>query len=511
MAMHRSLSPMREKMPIAINNITEERFESYYTHPGGFCEDWLGIKTWSGMRMIMDSVFTNQRTSVRACHGLSKTITAAAIAVTFLNLFDQSVVITTAPTNRLVQKLLWKEIRGIYSRVKLAGRCLEAEIKVAPEWYMIGFSTDNASGLEGFHAPCILWILDEAKGLPKWLYTSMEGSFTGGFSRALEISTTDGADQSSEFRRHHEKDRVRWNPIHFSAMDSPFIAVEDFPEHKNRLNTKLYEYGKPKTGTEWPLELAGKIQITDKNWLVDRLEDWGERDPQMVETKVWGEFSAEDTDNVIPLAWVEAAVNAEVTVKRYDRRMWGIDVARMGPDKTVIMSKTGRRVEVVDSWRKKRTTETAGKVINMIPANELIKIDADGLGVGVYDMIADAGRPIIGLQSSAKAYEADTYFNLRAEMWWNARELFYEQFKYGDKLSIPDDPELIEDLTGIKYQVNKDGRYQIEDKNQYKKRLERSPDKGDTLVYTLYDPPIGDIEGEYGGEVEREEEGVVLP
>ena len=491
-------------------DISAERFESYYTHPAGFCEDWLELKTWSGMRMIMDSVFKNQRTSVRSNHGMSKTITSAAIAITFLNLFDHSVVITTAPTHRLVQQLLWKEIREIYGRVKLAGRCLQTDVKVEPDWYMIGFSTDNASGIEGFHAPCILWILDEAKGMPSWVYTSMEGSFTGGFSRALEISTTDGADQSCEFRRHHESGRKSWNAIHFSAMDSPFIDLADFPDHKNRVNEKLYEYGKPKTGTEWPLELAGKIQIADKNWVLDRLDDWGERDPQMVETKVWGEFSADDTDNAIPLAWVMSAVDAKVTKKRYDRRMWGIDVARMGADKSVVMSKQGHTVKIEDSWRKKRTTETAGRAIHLIPDNELIKIDADGVGAGVFDMIADAGRPIIGLQSSAKAYEFDTYFNLRAEMWWNARDLFYEQYKYGNKLSIPDDPELIEELTGIKYQVNKDGRYQIEDKAQYKKRLGRSPDKGDTFVYTVYNPPMGEIEGEYDGETGAEEEGVVL-
>ena len=57
-------------------------------------------------------------------------------------------------------------------------------------------------------------------------------------------------------------------------------------------------------------------------------------------------------------------------------------------------------------------------------------------GIGVFDMLAEKGQPVIGLQSSGKAYDSESYFNLRAEMWWTARETFFEQYKYGNKLSI---------------------------------------------------------------------------
>jgi hypothetical protein len=93
---------------------TVSRLYDLQLNPDKFIE-LVGIKPWSGMNWIMESIRDNQRTSVRACHGMSKTVTAAVAAVWFLNLYNNSIVITTAPTNRQVESLLWKEIRAIYS------------------------------------------------------------------------------------------------------------------------------------------------------------------------------------------------------------------------------------------------------------------------------------------------------------------------------------------------------------------------------------------------------------
>ena len=82
---------------------------TYLKHPEFFIEHKLGIKLWSGMRMIIDAVKHNKRTSVRAAHALSKTKCAAAIAVTYLNLYEDAIVVTTAPGNRQIEKLLWKK------------------------------------------------------------------------------------------------------------------------------------------------------------------------------------------------------------------------------------------------------------------------------------------------------------------------------------------------------------------------------------------------------------------
>jgi len=481
-------------------------FVKYYrAHWNKYIEKVLELKTWSGMRYVCEQVQTKQRTSVRAAHGLSKTITGAAIATTFLNLYFPSVVITTAPTNTQVKNLLWKEIGSIYSRQGdiLNGEANLQEVRVAPDWYMLGFSTDKAVRMEGFHSPNILWILDEAKGLPQWVYDAVEGSLTGGFSRVLEISTTDGADQQCPLRVHHTSDRDKWNCAKFSAFDSPFAAPEDFPEYKKHLNPILYKYGKPRKGSEWSIDLSNKIQIVTPEYIRDH-EDWKVKRPDLWQTKILGDYSTQTEYNVIPLEWIESAVNAEVDNSAATERKYGLDVARMGADKSVLTPIFGKVVDWQVSWGKTKTMVTVGKVRQIVGEEDLVQVDSCGVGSGVFDRLAELGQPTIGLDSAATPFDDKTYANLKVEMWFAARERFEQQFEEGNTLSIPDDKGLIEDLSGARYRPRSDGKLIMEDKQVFKKRLGHSPDQGDSFVYGNYIPP--DLELVMEGEATEEDE-----
>jgi len=448
---------------------------------------YMEIKTWSGMRAVVDSVRHYQRTSVRACHGISKTFCASAIAVAFLNVFKPAIVITTAPTEKQVKDLLWKEIGAIYQHKGggLVGSADRLQVRENPEWYMVGFSTDKPFRMEGYHSPNILWVLDEAKGLESWLYDSIEGSMTGGNARILEISTTDGAEQQVPFRNHHERGRG-WNTIHLSALDSPFVDAEAFPEYSQYRNADLFDYGKPRTGTEWPMELAPKIQIATAEWIQDRLDDWEETDPMMVETKVWGEFSMLGTSSCISLKWIESAVEAEIRQKDVPIR-YGLDVARYGGDRSVLTPYHGGYVPDQYVWPMQDTMVTVGKTMIAVEHEEVVQVDSIGLGAPVFDRLVELNQSAIGVNSSARSYQPERFYNFRAELWWNARELFETQYKEGGTVSIPDDPELIEELAAIQYKIHSDGRIIMEDKKEVKKRIGRSPDKADSFVYSAFD------------------------
>jgi len=477
-----------------------ERVRYYRANWTHFIEDACGLRTWSGMRLISESVQNNKRTSVRACHGISKTISSAAIAVTFLNLYWPSIIITTAPTNSQVRNLLWKEIGSIYRKnTDLRGSCLTQEIRIEPDWYMVGFSTDKPYRMEGFHDANILWILDEAKGLDQWLFDAVEGSMTGGQARILELSTTDGADQQSAFRKHHTQERTAWNCIKFSAYDSPFVNPAKFPHAQKYMNQDLFKYGRPKNKSEWPKKLEKEIQITNEADIKDKRKLWEIKRPDLWETKVLGEFSKESEYNLIPLAWVESAINAEVDAGDGITRH-GFDVARMGNDQCVLTTKEGKAVLPQDVWGKKKITWSIGKLMADTLLEDVINVDACGLGSGLFDGLADQGHAAIGLDSAAAAFDPKTYKNLRAEMWFTARAVFEEQYEHGNVISIPNDDELIEDLTGIRYKPLPTGQYIIEGKEEYKKRLGRSPDKGDSFVYCVYIPPL--YEEEYYGEAD---------
>jgi len=501
------LSLQTTKKPISdIAKAQADLEYTYLQHPDFFIEHKLGIKLWSGMRMAIDAVWNNKRVSIRACHAISKTKVAAAIAVTYLNLYEDAIVVTTAPGNRQIEKLLWKEIREIYMRIgkELRGTCLQVEVKCNPESYMIGFATDNATRIEGWHSAHILFILDEAKGIPQWCYDALDGSMSGK-AKMLEISTTDGADQLAPFRQHHTSRRSEWKCINMSAWDSPFVSPATVrKEYKKYLNKKLFAFGKFKNKAEWPIALIEKIQIADDTWIDGREEAWKIDRPELWSCKVIGEFWEQGVDNIIPLAWLLSAVEAEVDKNEFPLT-FGADVARMGDDRSVLteMQNTMETSGIIAIEMKERGILPHASLLRGI-----IKIDADGVGSGVFDRLAELGYACYGLMSGSSAYDRDTFYNYRMEMWWHARAIFERQYKEGNVISIPDDPELIEELSGMKYKIHSDSRRKAELKEEYKKRLGRSPDKGDSFVYCLARVDI--VEGVDDYQEAKEEEGVLL-
>lgn len=92
--------------------------------PVWWCESVLGVKPWSKQIEIMESVRDNPRTAARSCHGAGKSFTAGQVILWFLNAFSPSIVLSTAPTWRQVEKLVWKEVRASHARARSRGRPL---------------------------------------------------------------------------------------------------------------------------------------------------------------------------------------------------------------------------------------------------------------------------------------------------------------------------------------------------------------------------------------------------
>jgi hypothetical protein len=55
-----------------------------------------------------------------------------------------------------------------------------------------------------------------------------------------------------------------------------------------------------------------------------------------------------------------------------------------------------------------------------------------------------------------------------------------------DEASMPDDPELMTELSGRLYEYDKQGRRKVEAKEMFRKRFGRSPDKADALLLAYY-------------------------
>lgn len=475
-----------------------------------FAENYLGLRMWSGMRAMFASVRDHKRTSVRAAHGMSKTTTAAAIALAFYTLRKPAIVMTTAPTFPQVRDLLWKEVGRLWNwnhehaPFAMPGERIQLAVNFTNDWYMRGFSTDRQERMEGQHAPNILWIMDEAKGLPQWVYDAVEGSLTGGYSRALEVSTTDGCEAQTPLMKHHREERRDWNCIDLGAFDSPFVdptdtnlkefVVKHQPDFEPKHNPLLAEYGKATTGTEWPLELQSKIQVNGAEWIADRAEGWAAR-RDTFRTKVGGLFPRQGESAIIPLEWVESAINATVTTVHNSPHVYGMDVAEMGSDSTVLFERRGGRTEKILPWSKVNDAESAARVmLEVRDPKARVQVDAIGVGGKVYGRLAMFPTKFmaVGIDSSAEASDSETYFNAKAEIWFQLAERFERQYKKGNTISIPNDLELIEDLTAMQFVLRPDGRLKVEDKKEFKKRMGRSPDKGDACVYCFAEFDIPD-------------------
>jgi len=144
-----------------------------------------------------------------------------------------------------------------------------------------------------------------------------------------------------------------------------------------------------------------------------------------------------------------------------------------------IIDKKGQHIER-HQWAKAKTTETEGRAKKIVRERKLKRmvVDADGLGLGVYQGLADdLGDRIIPLHGAEKPL-SDEYNNKRTEIWnWVAKDIENEEI-----IAIQDIGYLFADLSGIKQKVNRRGKLQLESKDEYKKRLKHSPDDGDAFV-----------------------------
>ncbi len=198
-------------------------------------------------------------------------------------------------------------------------------------------------------------------------------------------------------------------------------------------------------------------------------------------------------NSLIPHDWIQLAVNnGAVRVFDDDKRQGGLDVARFGRDKTVLIVRKGKKTEKLHQTSDMDTMAVAGWSSKIFDDDELdeLSVDIIGLGSGVYDRLDELGYDVIGVNvgSSPTDDEAkEKFYNLRAEVFWNLRTLFKPNREGKSEISIPDDKELIQELQAITYKFSSEKKIRIESKDEIKKKIGRSPDKADALSLAFFD------------------------
>lgn len=211
-----------------------------------------------------------------------------------------------------------------------------------------------------------------------------------------------------------------------------------------------------------------------------------------------GDFNAGVSDpawQVIPTDWVKAAQAR--WVKREKKGLMtavGFDPSRGGIDKSSVARRHGSwfdEVVTAPGTVTKDGPTAAGFVIPLVRDGACICVDGIGIGSSALDFLVGLNlnvMPVIGSEASPLQTKAGNlrYRNRRAEMYWRLREALDPTSP--DPIALPPDSELLGDLTAPRYKVVTMGRVaaiQINDKDEIRKVLGRSPDKGDSVAMTF--------------------------
>lgn len=209
-----------------------------------------------------------------------------------------------------------------------------------------------------------------------------------------------------------------------------------------------------------------------------------------------GDFKAGMEDSawqLIPTDWVDAAMNRWTDEGRKGPMdAAGVDVARGGRDKTVVSTRYGiwyDRIKALPGAQTPNGAAAAGFVVSCIRDKAVVHVDALGVGgetIGHLETNGIQVDAVVGYDTDSclgrydKATGRLRFRNRRALIHWRFRESLDPVT--GDKIALPPDPELKADLCAPLWKLTAGGIL-VEEKDEIKKRIGRSPDKGDAVIY----------------------------
>jgi hypothetical protein len=244
----------------------------------------------------------------------------------------------------------------------------------------------------------------------------------------------------------------------------------------------------------------------------------------------------DDARQVIPSSWIlaaqerwheRAALYRSGAARRGPQDSLGVDVARGGnmggaevsqggSDELVISPRYGtffdeqkihKGVDINDG------AKAAALILNARRHEAPVHIDVVGVGTSPYDFLRTNSIHTIAVNGSSAARGTDSsgllrFFNYRAELHWRMREALDPAAP--EAIALPPDPQLAADLAAPRWWLGKSG-IQVELKEDIKKRLGRSPDRGEAALLALISTPkremiVGPLQGLPSGSPKSYEE-----
>lgn len=419
--------------------------------------DIFGVTPEPWQKEGLIALAKEDKVSIRSGHGVGKSAFDSWAIFWYMTCHFPCKVPCTAPTMHQLRDVLWGEL-GIWHRkmpeqlrsqfnIKHSDQDMRVTLAGAPnESYAVARAgrKDNPEALQGFHSDNLMFVIDEASGVPDIIFEVAQGALSTPGAKVL--MTANPTRTSGYFYDSHHKLRDRFHVMKVSCFDSSRV---------------------------------------DRQYIDDAKLTYG-LESNAYRVRVLGDFPKAEDDVIIPLEMVEGALEREVAYNENVKPVWGLDVARFGNCRTALAKRQGNRlIEPVKSWHKRNLMEVSGLVAaeyedtpdDLLPGE--ILIDSCGLGAGVLDRMRELGLPVRGINVGETASGRERFTNLKAELWWRCRDWFDQR-----DCSMDDD-RLAGQLSSVKYKYTSSGKIQIESKEQMMQRGVNSPDEADAFVLTF--------------------------
>lgn len=227
-----------------------------------------------------------------------------------------------------------------------------------------------------------------------------------------------------------------------------------------------------------------RIQINyyDNPWFPDVLEQERIEAKRVMTTdeylRIWEGIPYESAESSV-MTRKQVLSAMERNVPRDGGIVVGADIARFGDDRTVFVKREGLQVIDTKILSKKDTQEVASLLVDFAAGGK-INVDDTGVGGGVTDRLRRIGANVQPINFGGSPMDKKKYPDIISEMWFNLAGII-------DKAGLPNDPELLAELSSRHYKYTPDERRKVESKEEYKRRTgRRSPDMADAMILCFY-------------------------
>ncbi len=439
-----------------------ERIRLWREDPITFVRDNFGVEPDAWQAEMLRAFPRHNRLVASACKGPGKTALMSWLGWNFLATRPHCKVPCTSVTGANLKDGLWAELAKWQRHspfLKKAFRWTAERItaKDHPETWFASFRTwaqdadpsQQANTLAGLHEDYLLFLIDEVSDIPDGVVSAAEAALSGGIETKLVMMG---------------------NPTRTEGPLWRAVGADRHMWHVTRI-----------TGDPEDPDRSPRIDIEEAR---KQIAKHG-RDAYVVRVNILGLFPERQADKLLDVVDVERAIERAVPegTSTRDARIIGLDVARFGDDCSYIAPRQGRVAYPGRELRGLDTVELAEQLIRSIEkwGADAAFVDGTGVGGGVIDHCRHRGwgHVVHEVQFGARAMDSDAYQDRRTEMHWKLAEWIREAG------CLPRDQMLADELAAPRYWFDKKGRVVLEQKQDIKARLGRSPDRSDAYALTF--------------------------